>query len=49
MIGRIILAFIICILVLLAFIGSAALVLIIMTIQDDRELAERKRNNKQSE
>lgn len=46
MIGRIILAFIICILVLLAFIGAAALVLIIMTIQDDRELAERKNKSK---
>lgn len=46
MIGRIILAFIICILVLLAFIGAAALVLIIMTIQDDRELAERKNKSR---
>lgn len=46
MIGTIIKAIILCILVLLAFIGAAALVLIIMTIQDDRELAERKNKSK---
>lgn len=46
MIGTIIKAVILSILVLLAFIGAAALVLIIMTIQDDRELAKRKNKSK---
>ena len=46
MIGTIIKAIILCILVFLAFIGAAALVLIIMTIQDDRELAERKNKSR---
>lgn len=46
MIGTIIKEIILRILVLLAFIGAAALVLIIMTIQDDRELAKRKNKSK---
>lgn len=46
MIGKIILGLTVCVLVLLAAIGAAALVLIIMTIQDDRELAKRKNKSK---
>lgn len=46
MIGTIIKAIIFSILVLLACIGAAALVLMVMTIKDDRKLKERKNKSR---
>ena len=49
MAGKILLAVLFTILGLLALIGAAAIVFIIYTIRDDRELAERKSNKTTSE
>lgn len=49
MVTKILLAVLFTILAILAGIGVAAIIFIIYTIRDDRELAERKSNNTTSE